>query len=156
LSSSETIDALYDTTAKSDGLTYIPRGSMIALLVMPTELSEEEIEGIRRSFKRCREGTADAIIQLRRIHDVSLIPEISRGIVWRYVQADAREVVDKATAETPLASLGIDSLMMLEVVLDVQDALDLVIEDADLRRMQTLGDVNDLLQQRYTEKQKES
>src|SRR5215210_2915976 len=116
---------------------------------MATELSQEEMDGIRRSFKRCREGTADAIIKLRQTQDPALIPEISRGIVWRYVQADARTVVDQATAETPLASLGIDSLMMLEVVLDVQDALDLVIEDADLRRMRTLGDVNELLQQRF-------
>lgn len=128
---------------------------MVAL-VMPTELAEEEIDGIRRSFKRCREGTIEAIINLRRSGDPSFIPEISRGIVWRYVQADAREVVDNATADTPLASLGIDSLMMLEVVLDVQDALDIVIEDADLRKMQTIGDVNDLLQQRFLESRKPS
>jgi len=59
--------------------------------------------------------------------------------------------VDQATAETPLASLGIDSLTMMEIVLDVQDALDLVIEDADLRRMQTIGDVIGFLQQRFAQ-----
>ena len=122
---------------------------------MPTELSEEEIETIRRGFKRCREGTADAIINLRRTGDPALIPDIIRGIVWRYVHADTREVVDQATAETPLATLGIDSLMMLEVVLDVQDALDIVIEDADLRKMQTIGDVNELLQKRFSEARKD-
>jgi acyl carrier protein len=39
--------------------------------------------------------------------------------------------------------------MMLEVVLDVQDALDLVIEDNDLRQMHTIGDVIDFLVQHY-------
>ena len=116
---------------------------------MRTPPTEEEIEKIRRSFKRCREGTVDAIIGLQQTGDTSFIPTIVRGIVWRYVQPEAREVVDSATPETPLSSLGIDSLMMLEVVLDVQDALDLVIEDADLRRMQTIGDVIDFLTQRY-------
>lgn len=113
--------------------------------------TEEEVEQLRRSFKRCREGTVDAIIELRRTGDPSFIPTIVRGIVWRYVQGEVREVVDNATPETPLASLGIDSLMMLEIVLDVQDALDVVIEDADLRRMQTIGDVTGFLQQHYVQ-----
>ena len=119
---------------------------------MRTPPTEDEIDDLRRSFKRCREGTIDAIINLRRTGDPSFIPEIIRGIVWRYVQPDAREVVDRAAPETPLSSLGIDSLMMLEVVLDVQDALDIVIEDADLKRMQTIGDVIEFLQQRFGEK----
>ena len=118
---------------------------------MRTEMTEEEKEGIRKSFKRCREGTPDTIIALRETGDVAKIPEIVRGIVWRYVQPEARPVVEQATPETPLVALGIDSLMMLEVVLDVQDALDLVIEDSDLRQMQTMGDVVEFLQKRYAE-----
>jgi acyl carrier protein len=116
---------------------------------MPKELSAEEIEGIRRNFKRCRDETVDAIIKLRQTGDVELIPTIVRGIVWRYVQEESRPLVEEAKPETPLASLGIDSLMMLEVVLDVQDALELTIEDADLRRMQTIGDVVEFLKQHY-------
>ncbi len=119
--------------------------------IMATELTAEEKDGLRRSFKRCREGTPDAIIALRETGDPEQIPTIVRGIVWRYVQPEARPVVEQATPETPLAALGIDSLMMLEVVLDVQDALDLVIEDSDLRQMQTIGDVVIFLQKRYAE-----
>jgi len=118
---------------------------------MLTELTEAEKDSLRRSFKRCREDTVDAIINLRQTGNPSFIPDILRGIVWRYVHAETRPIVDTATLETPLASLGIDSLMMLEVVLDVQDALDIVIEDADLRKVQTIGDVNELLAQRFTE-----
>ena len=44
-----------------------------------------------------------------------------------------------------------DSLMMLEVMLDVQDALDIVVEDSDLRRVKTFRDVSELLTQRFTE-----
>ena len=116
---------------------------------MATELTEQEVEQIKKSFKRCREGTADAIVELRRTHDTSLIAPIVRGIVWRYVAEDARHVVEEAKPETPLAALGIDSLMMLEVVLDVQDALDVVIEDSDLRQMHTIGDVIEFLTQHY-------
>lgn len=118
---------------------------------MATELTQEEKDSLRRSFKRCREGTVEAIIALRETGDTAQIPTIVRGIVWRYVQPEARPVVEEATPETPLVALGIDSLMMLEVVLDVQDALDLVIEDSDLRQMQTIGDVVGFLQTRYAE-----
>ncbi len=118
---------------------------------MRTPPTEEQIEQVRRSFKRCREGTVDAIIDLQRTGDPESVPTIVRGIVWRYVHKDVQSSVDQATAETPLASLGIDSLTMMEIVLDVQDALDLVIEDADLRRMQTIGDVIGFLQQRFAQ-----
>lgn len=116
---------------------------------MGAEISEADIEEIRRSFKRCRDGTADAIIELRRTSDTALIPEIVRGIVWRYVQPEARPIVEEAKAETPLASLGVDSLMMLEVVLDVQDALNVTIDDSDLRQMETIGDVIAFLEQKF-------
>lgn len=118
---------------------------------MGNQLTEEQIAEIRSNFKRCREGTVDAIIELRRTGNTELIPTIVRGVVWRYVQSDVQSTIDQATAETPLTSFGVDSLMMMEIVLDVQDALDLVIEDDDLRRMQTIGDLVGFLQQRYTQ-----
>jgi acyl carrier protein len=118
---------------------------------MSTELTEDQISEIRRNFRRCREGTSDAIIELQQTGNTDLLPKIVRGIVWRYVHEDRRPVVDQATEETPLASLGIDSLTMMEIVLDVQDALDLVIEDSDLRHMRTIGDFVGFLRQRYAE-----
>ena len=113
--------------------------------------TQEEADQIRRTFRRCREGTSDAIVELQRTGDTELIPTVVRGIVWRYVHKERQPIVDQATLETPLQTLGIDSLTMMEIVLDVQDALDLVIEDADLRHMRTIGDVIGFLQQRYTE-----
>jgi acyl carrier protein len=118
---------------------------------MPTDLTDEQINKLKHDFRRCREGTAEAIINLRRTGDTALIPEILRGIVWRYVRPEAREQVEKASLETPLSALGMDSLMMLEVVLDVQDALDVTVEDAELRRVKTFDDVSQLLIQRFTE-----
>lgn len=118
---------------------------------MATELSEEQMNKVKHDFRRCREGTADAIIRLRQTGDTALIPQILRGIVWRYVRPEAREQVEKASLDTPLSALGMDSLMMLEVVLDVQDALDVTVEDAELRRVKTFNDVSDLLMQRFTE-----
>ena len=118
---------------------------------MAASITQEETEQIRHNFKRCREGTADAIIDLRRTGDSELIPTIVRGIVWRYVREETQPAVEDATPETPLDSLGIDSLTMMEIVLDVQDALNLTIEDADLKQMKTIGDVIGFLQQRFAQ-----
>jgi len=118
---------------------------------MPIELTDEQIKKVNHDFRRCREGTAEAIIKLRRSGDTALIPEILRGIVWRYVRPEARDQVEKASLETPLSALGMDSLMMLEVVLDVQDALDVTVEDAELRQMKTFNDISELLVQRFSE-----
>ena len=124
---------------------------MIALSPMASELTEQQIDELRRMFKRCREHTVEAIINLRRTADPALIPTIVRGTVWRYLPPEARDLIETAAPETPLASLGMDSLMMLEVVLDVQDAVDVAIDDADLRQVQTIGDFIKLLTQRFTE-----
>jgi acyl carrier protein len=121
------------------------------LSAMPTELTDEQIEKLKHEFRRCREGTPEAIVNLRRTGDTSLIPEILRGIVYRYVRPEARPQVEQASLDTPLSALGMDSLMMLEVMLDVQDALDIVVEDSDLRRVKTFRDVSELLTQRFTE-----
>ena len=118
---------------------------------MSTQLTDEQITKVKHDFRRCREGTAEEIINLRRTGDTALIPEILRGIVWRYVRPEAREQVEKASLDTPLSGLGMDSLMMLEVVLDVQDALDVTVEDAELRRVKTFKDISDLLTQRFSE-----
>ncbi|HWY52742.1 MAG TPA: phosphopantetheine-binding protein [Chthoniobacterales bacterium] len=118
---------------------------------MTASLTQEEIGQIRHNFRRCREGTSDAIIDLRRTGDIELIPTIVRGIVWRYVREETQPAVEQATPETPLGSLGIDSLTMMEIVLDMQDALNLTIEDADLKQMKTIGDVIGFLQQRFAQ-----
>jgi 3-hydroxyacyl-[acyl-carrier-protein] dehydratase len=123
---------------------------------MTASPTQEEIEQIRHNFRRCREGTADAIINLRSTGDLELIPTIVRGIVWRYVREETQPAVERASAETPLGSLGIDSLTMMEIVLDVQDALNLTIEDADLKQMKTIGDVIGFLQQRFAQLRSES
>ncbi|HEY2124235.1 MAG TPA: phosphopantetheine-binding protein [Chthoniobacterales bacterium] len=88
--------------------------------------------------------------------NTELIPAIVRGIVWRYVREETQPAVEQATLETPLSSLGVDSLTMMEIVLDVQDALNVTIEDADLKHIKTIGDVIEFLQQRFAELHSES
>ncbi len=112
---------------------------------MPTELSAEEVEKLSKDFKRCGPETVDAILKFRRDGDDSVIPVIVRGVLRRYLRDEAKEFVDTAGPDTPLSSLGVDSLTMLEIMLDVQDALDVTVDDTELRKLQTIGDVVQML-----------
>ena len=115
---------------------------------MATELNADEIERIRRNFKRCSDPTIEAIVHFRGTGDTSVIPAIARGIMRRYLPEAQQPALDAATDSTPLADLNIESLTMLEIILDVQDALDITIEDSELREFQTLGDILSFLEKK--------
>jgi acyl carrier protein len=112
---------------------------------MPTELSTAEIDKIRKTFKRSSEEVVQAILSYRQSGELSVVPMIGRGIISRYLRAEARESALNAPPETELSSFGVDSLTMLEIVLDLQEAFDITIEDSELKQLRTIQDVNDLL-----------
>lgn len=113
---------------------------------MPKPLSADEIELIRRNFRKCSEETIGAIIAFRETRNLSVIPAIVRGVVHRYLPAAGHEAMSRATAATLLTDLRIESLTMLEIVLDVQDALEIEIDDNEIRGFRTLGDVESFLE----------
>ena len=119
---------------------------------MATPLTDEQIAELKQQFKRCNELTIDAIVKFRQTGDTALLPKIVKGVVQRYLPADKAPLLQSATEETNLADLQIESLTMLEVVLDIQDAVEVVIEDAELREVKTLGDVRKYLEQKLAEK----
>jgi 3-hydroxyacyl-[acyl-carrier-protein] dehydratase len=120
---------------------------------MPNPLTEEEVAEIKQQFKRCNEETVDAIVQFRSTGDRSLLPQIVKGVVQRYLPEDKAELLKNATEDTNLSELAIESLTMLEIVLDIQDAVDVVIDDAELREVRTLGDVRKFLELKLAAKQ---
>lgn len=52
---------------------------------------------------------------------------------------------DRVTSDTALADLGADSLDMLEIVMALEDELDLRLDDEDLEKVKTVGDIEKLL-----------
>lgn len=113
---------------------------------MPTPLTDDQVAGIKEQFKRCSQETIDAIVKFRQTGDTSLLPVIVRGVVQRYLPADKAGLLDNATDETNLSDLHVESLTMLEIVLDIQDAVEVVIDDMELRAAKTLGDVRKFLE----------
>ena len=115
---------------------------------MRKEINSEEIDNLRRGFKRCGHEVVEAIIRYRMDHDATLIPAIALGVVRRYLHQEYRPVLDQATEQMPLAALEVDSLTMLEIVLDLQEVFDITIENAELKNLQTLGDMLGILREK--------
>lgn len=108
-----------------------------------TKLNEEEL---RESLKRCPERAIEAALEFNETRNPDLLPAIILGIIERFVEPDVRPVIREAKDETRLLEdLGIDSLLMVEIVILVEETLSIQIENEELRNLRTLGDIKTYL-----------
>jgi len=112
-------------------------------------LSDQEKENLQESFRRCREGTLDAIFDYRETGSLESLETVVYGIIDRYMPPEAEKRIDDADDDTLLADdLGIDSLTMLEIVLSIEEALGIRVDDSELQNIRTLGEVKNYLAQK--------
>jgi 3-hydroxyacyl-[acyl-carrier-protein] dehydratase len=108
-----------------------------------TQYNEEEL---RDSLKRCSEQTIEAAIAYRQDGDPLHISTIVLGIIERFVEPEVRSVIrENADQARLLEDLGIDSLLMVEIIMLVEETLDIQIENEELRHLRTIGDIKDYL-----------
>ena len=94
-------------------------------------------------------ATLAAIRAYRRTHDPALVDPILRGIVEKYLPESARLTEAAGTApEAALNAFGFESLTLIEVVLDLQDALGITLSDDELRGLRNLDAARALLLQK--------
>lgn len=104
-----------------------------------TKLNEEEL---RESLKRCPERAIEAALEFNQTRDPELVPVIVMGIIERFVEPDVRPVIREENDQTRLLEdLGVDSLLMVEIVILVEETLGIQIENEELRNIRTLGDI---------------
>lgn len=107
--------------------------------------SSKEAE-LREALKRCPETAIQAAIDFSESRDPSLVPTIILGIIERFAEPDVRPLIREAKDSTRLLEdLGIDSLLMVEIVILVEETLDLQIENDELRNLRTIGDIKTYL-----------
>ena len=89
-----------------------------------------EIQAMIREFQRTREP--------------ALVSPILAGILAKYAPAGG-PLNTGGTPEETLGALGFESLTLLEVYLDLQDALGISLSDDDLRGLHSLEEVTTVL-----------
>jgi 3-hydroxymyristoyl/3-hydroxydecanoyl-(acyl carrier protein) dehydratase/acyl carrier protein len=101
---------------------------------------------LRESLKRCPERTIEAAIAFQSSRDPQLVPVIVMGIIERFVEPDVRPVVrEGGDGIRLLEDLALDSLLMVEIVIMVEETLGIRIENEELRHLRTLGDLKSYL-----------
>ena len=109
--------------------------------------STESEEQLRESLKRCSPRTIAAVIEYRRTGRSELLAPIVLGIIERFVEPEFRSKLQEGNDEVRVVEdLGVDSLMMLEIVMLVEDTLGVSIQNDELLELRTLGDVKTLIE----------
>ena len=104
--------------------------------------TEQEIQSLRNTLKRCSPQTVEAAVRFRTTGDVNLLPTVVYGIIKRHLAPENNRSLVGATDDTRLVEdLGIDSLTMLEIVLSIEETIKISIENEELREISTLGEV---------------
>ena len=109
-------------------------------------LSRETDSQLRESLKRCSPETVKAALAYRRDKDSQHIPIIVIGVIERFLETEYREKIRAGEDSLLLVEdLGVDSLMMVEIVILIEETLGVSIENEELLELSTLGDVNSLI-----------
>jgi len=103
-------------------------------------------EQLNETMRRCPPKAIEAAAKFQTSRDPALAPTIVLGIIERFVEPQNRDKVRAANDETRLFDdLGVDSLMMVEIVMTIEEVLQVSAPDEELRTLRTLGDVKKYL-----------
>ena len=84
----------------------------------------------------------DAVERFHASGDPALIDPLLDGVVRKYVPEGA---LANGGADASLNAFGVESLTLIEIILDLQDAFAISLTDKDLLNLHTLDDVRALL-----------
>jgi len=113
-----------------------------------TDSFPAELEGqLRESLRRCSPETVEGAIAYRRDGDAKMVSIVVLGIIERFVEPEFRDRLKETWGEVKIVDdLGVDSLLMLEIVMLVEETLDVSIQNDELLELRTLDDVKTLIQ----------
>lgn len=101
---------------------------------------------IDERFLNLNPQALDAIRQYHSTHKPELVHTIVDGIVEKYLPADMRGRAAEAMKSPN--SFGIESVTLMEIMLDIQDALGIELSDNELRGLKNFDDATALLRQK--------
>jgi 3-hydroxyacyl-[acyl-carrier-protein] dehydratase len=110
-------------------------------------MASDDDRALREALKRCPASTYEAACQFRKTANPDHLPAIVLGVIERYVEPARRAKLRKPTDDLRLVEdLGIDSLTMMEIVMLAEEVLRISINNEELCRLRTLGDVRQFIE----------
>lgn len=113
--------------------------------------TQEDEANLRESLKRCSPETIEKAVEFRKTHNPELVGPVVIGIITRFVEPDKREMLKNAPDTIIMTDdLGLDSLTMVEIVLVVEDAIGMGIDNDEIQQLRTLGDIKEFIRRKIT------
>jgi len=111
-------------------------------------ISRNQAEQFAETLKRCPEGTLDALISYRETGAVDALNTFVIGCIYRHTEPEYHALLDGEHAQVSfIDDLGIDSMTMIEIVMMAEECLEIQIDNQDLMKIATIGDLNAYLNQ---------
>lgn len=102
---------------------------------------------LKETLKRCSPETVEAALRFQKSRDYELLPVIVLGIFERFIEPEARPRLREGGDSTRLfEDLGVDSLLMVEIVIAIEEALGVTIQNEEVQHLRTVGDLKSYLQ----------
>jgi 3-hydroxyacyl-[acyl-carrier-protein] dehydratase len=116
-------------------------------MVVAREFTPEDEASLRETLKRCSASTFEAACQFRKTGNPEHLPVIIFGVIERFVESGLRGKLKESSDDLRLAEdLGIDSLTMMEIVMQVEEILQITINNQELRALRTIGEVRQFME----------
>ena len=86
--------------------------------------------------------TIEKAVELRKTGNAELAGPVVIGIIERFLEPEKRDLLKNPQDSLRMVDdLGLDSLTMVEIVLAVEDATGASIDNEDVQKIHTLGDI---------------
>lgn len=106
------------------------------------KFTPEDEAALRETLKRCSPETIEKAVELRKTGNAEIAGPVVIGIIERFLEPEKRDLLkDPKDSLRMVDDLGLDSLTMVEIVLAVEDAVGTSIDNEDLQKIHTLGDI---------------
>ena len=81
-----------------------------------------------------------------------LNPEFKRHLQDALTEVSTDGEAEEVTANQKLVDLGLDSICLSEMIMELEERLDVTIDDDDLDKLETFGELQEFVMQRQKEK----
>jgi len=120
-------------------------------LMNPANFSSEDETALRESLKRCSPETVEKAVEFRKTGNPELVGDVVMGIIARFVEADKRDMLKSAPDSLKMVEdLALDSLTMVEIVLAVEDSVGVSIDNEDVQKIHTIGDIKSFIRNKVS------
>jgi len=117
----------------------------------PANFSSEDETALRESLKRCSPETVEKAVEFRKTGNPELVGDVVMGIIARFVEADKRDMLKSAPDSLKMVEdLALDSLTMVEIVLAVEDSVGVSIDNEDVQKIHTIGDIKSFIRNKVS------